>query len=390
MDLRLITLIILVAAAALRSEVFFYLLYVLVGLQLLAWLWVRATARAVRWSRSTPTAAFPDEPIEVTLAVRNQGLLPIPWLMLHENLPAALHNPPSIRQVIGLGAHHEHRLAYTLVGRRRGLYRLGPLTMRTGDVLGLFERPLEAAAADTLVIYPRVLPLAELGLPAALPFGARPAPASLFTDPARPTGARPYAPGDSVRQIDWKNSARSGALQVRRHEPAIARETMIALAFSLSEYPGRYTYDDLERAVVAAASLAADLLGRGQPVGLCTSGHDPLRESPEGASATITPAAGRGHLVEILRLLGRLEHAPEGDVVPILERAAASLGWGSTIVVITYGADATLVRRLVPMRRRGLHVALVLVEGSADELALARSQGIPTYFVSRTGAPVEV
>jgi len=310
-------------------------------------------------------------------------------------LPAALHNPPSIRQVIGLGAHREHRLAYTLVGRRRGLYRLGPLTMRTGDVLGLFERPLEAAAADTLVIYPRVLPLAELGLPAALPFGARPAPSSLFTDPARPIGARPYAPGDSVRQIDWKNSARSGALQVRRHEPAIARETMIALAFSLSEYSGRYTYDDLERAVVAAASLAADLLGRGQPVGLCTSGHDPLRESPAApapaaGASTIAPAAGRGHLVEILRLLGRLEHAPEGDVVPILDRAAAGLGWGSTIVVITYGADAALVRRLVPMRRRGLHVALVLVEGSADEIALARSQGIPTFFVSRAGAPVEV
>jgi uncharacterized protein (DUF58 family) len=384
MDLRLITLIVLVVAAGLRSEIFFYLLYVLVGLQLLAWFWVRLAARAVRWSRSAPAAAFPGEPVEVTIAIRNKSLLPIPWLLLHESLPAALRSPPGVRQVIGLGPNEEHRVAYTLQGRRRGLYRLGPLTMRTGDVLGLFERPLEGAAVDSLVIYPQVLPLHELGLPAALPFGARPAPASLFTDPARPVGVRAYAPGDSVRQIDWKSSARAGGLQVRRHEPAIARETLIALAFSLGEYPGRYTYDSLERAVVAAASIAADLIGRGQPVGLCTSGHDPLSEA---AAAPIPPADGRHHLVAILRLLGRLEARPQGDLVAALERAAAGLGWGSTVVVVSYGAGAALIERLLPLRRRGLWVALVLIEGAADEIALARRHALPSYLVDRAGTP---
>ena len=385
MDLRLLTIIILVVAAALRSEIFFYLLYVLVGVQLVAWLWVRAATRSLRWSRSLPAASFPGEPVEVTLTVRNQGLVPIPWLALHESVPASLRTPSSVRHVIALGAREERRLSYTLLGQRRGLYRLGPLSLRTGDVLGLFERPLSGDAGDSLVIYPHVLPLPELGLPAALPFGARPAPGSLFTDPARPIGVRPYASGDGVRQIDWKSSARTNALQVRRHEPAIARDTTLALAFSLAEYPGRYTYDALERAIVAAASIAADLVRRGQPVGLCTSGHDPLGNAP---AAPIAPAAGRAHLIEILRLLGRLEARPTGELAQVLERVTAGLGWGSTLVVIACGGGQQLVERLLPLRRRGLHVALVLVEGSADDLALARRHQIAAYLVSRAGAPV--
>lgn len=385
MDLRLLTILVLVVAAGLRSQIFFYLLFVLVGLQVVAWVWTRVAAREVRWSRSVPQAAFPGEPVEVAITVRNQGLVPIPWLLLNESVPADLRPSEAVRQVIALGARAERRVAYTVQGRRRGLYRLGPLSMRTGDVLGLFEQPLAGAGADSLVIFPRVLPLAELGLPAGLPFGAAPAHASLFSDPARPTGVRPYAPGDSVRQIDWKSSARVGGLQVRRHQPAIARETLVALAFSRAEYPGRYTYDNLERAVVAAASVAADLAGRGQPVGVCTSGHDPLADAP---AAPVQPAGGRAHLIEILRLLGRLEAPADGSLAAALGRAAAGLSWGSTVVVVASSGGPTLVERLLPLRRRGLHVALVLVEGSAEDVALARRHGIVAYLVDRAGAPV--
>lgn len=386
MNIRLIILLLLIVAAILRSEIFFYLLYVLLGLLLLAWLWVSAATRSIRWARNVPPAGFPGEPIEVTLAVRNEGLLPIPWLAMHESVPPALGAATTVRRVVALGAREERRLAYTVQGQRRGLYRIGPLSLRTGDALGLFERPLAGQAADSLVIYPEVRPLHELGLPAALPFGARPHPGSLFADPARPIGVRDYAPGDTVRQIDWKHSARAGALQVRRHEPAIARETLLALAFSLAEYPGRYTYDTLERAVVAAASIAADLARRGQPVGLCSSGHDPLADAP---AATISPAPGRPQLITLLRLLGRLEAPPHGDIAGVLERAAAHLGWGSTVVLIAFAGGDALLERLLPLRKRGLHVALVLVEGSAADLALAHRHHIPAYLVDRAGLPTE-
>lgn len=383
-DLRVLTILLLAVAALLRSEIFFYLLYLLIGLQAAAWLWVRGAARRIVWAREAPAAAFPNEPVQVRIVVRNEGHMPIPWLTVHESVPAALRTPPAVRQVIALGGRERREIAYTLQGRRRGRYRLGPLALRTGDVLGMHELPLEGAHDDALTIYPQVLPLPELGLPAGLPFGVEASQRSLFTDPARPIGVRPYRSGDSFRQVDWKSSARAGELQVRRHQPAIARETLVALAFSGPEYPGRFAFDARERAAVAAASIAADLIARRQPVGLCTSGTDPLSGAP---AAALAPDTGRPHLITMLSLLGRLEPGPAGDVVDALVPASAGLGWGATVVLVAAHSGPALLERLLAMRRRGLSVALVLVEGRADEIALARRHGIAVYLVDRAGAP---
>ncbi len=384
-DLRVITLLLLAVAAALRSEIFFYLLYMLVGFQVVAWVWVRQVSRSLRWAREVPTTAFPGEPIDIQIAISNRSLLPMPWLSIYESVPPALLTH-AVRRVVSLGAGERRVVSYTVLGQRRGLYRLGPLRLQTGDVLGLRERPLASERTDSLVILPQVLPLADLGLPAALPFGVRPAARSLFSDPARPVGVRGYQAGDAMRQIDWKSSARLGALQVRRQQPAIARETLVALAMSQAEYPSRYSYDDQERAVVVAASLVADLIGRGQPAGLCTSGRDPLTG---GTALVIAPGDGRAHMIAMLRLLGRLEAPPEGDVAAALSRASAGLSWGSTVVLICLRAGPDMVERLLPLRRRGLLVALILIDGEPDDLALARRHGLRPYTVTRAGAPVE-
>ena len=371
-----------VLAVALRSELFFYLIYVVAGLQIAARLWLGRGVRQLSWRRVVPTAGFPGEQLTVTIELTNRGLLPIPWLALHESLPPALRSPPMIREVISLGSGERRTLSYTIVSRRRGYYRLGPLTLRTGDVLGFGERVLAGDAPDALTIYPRVVPLAELGLPATLPFGTLPASRRLFSDPARPAGVRPYQPSDGVRRVDWKASARTGELQVRRYQPAIALETLVALAFSRAEYGSRYAYDTMERALTAAASVAAHLAARRQPLGLCTTGIDPAAGGP----APIIPVGtGRTHLLEVLGVLGRVEPAEAGDLSAVIHQAAAHLGWGSTIVVVTGRRGDDLIAELVPLRRAGFNVALAIVDPAPEDLGLARRHGIAAYGIERDG-----
>ncbi len=385
-DLFWLTILLLIVAALLRSELFFYMLYVVVGLQVLARLWLRRGASRLTAARQAPAAAFPGEPLEVELEVANRGLLPIPWLALYESVPPALRTPPMVREVISLGAGERRRIRYTVVGRQRGYYRLGPLALRSGDVLGLGEQSLPGAESSALTIYPRVLPLADLGLPASLPYGSLAARRRLFTDPARPAGVRPYQAADGVRRIDWKSTAHTGTPLVRRYQPAIALETLVALAFSRGEYGGRHAYDMMERALTAAASVAAQLVQRGQPVGLCSTGTDPLRG---GTEVALPVAAGRAHLIELLGALGRLEAATEGDLATLLTRRAAQLGWGSTLVVITGQRGLELLAALLPLRQRGLNIALVITEPAPDELALPRRHGITTYALWRDGRPTE-
>lgn len=376
--------ILFLLAAILRSELFFYLLYVVVGLHAAARLWIHRGARRLEVKRHAPVAAFPGEHVPVTIEVHNGGLLPMPWLSLHETLPPALHTPPMIREVVSLGAGERRELSYTLSGRRRGFYRLGPLALQTGDVLGIGERALVGLPQAELTIYPTVLPLDDLGLPASLPFGVLPTTHRLFTDPARPMGVRPYQAVDGVRRIDWKATARLGEPQVRRHQPAIAVELLVALAFSRAEYGGIYAYDIMERALTAAASIAAHMIARRQSVGVCSTGIDAALGAPAGL---VPPGAGRAHLMQALGMLGRLEPAQEGNLAPTLLHAASKLGWGSTVVIITGQRTAEILPDTLALPRRGLNVALVIAEATPDDLGLARRHGIAAYGLWRDGRP---
>ncbi|GAB4111985.1 MAG: DUF58 domain-containing protein [Roseiflexaceae bacterium] len=386
MNLNRLTLVLLLVAVALRSELFFVLLYIVVGLQLLTRLWLRYESNNLSFRREAPVAAFPGEQVTVDIELTNQGILPIPWVALHESLPPALHTPPMIREVVSLAPRERRVVRYTLSGRRRGYYQLGPLSLQTGDVLGLGERPLASEQQSSLTIYPTVVSLAELGLPANLPYGTLPATQRLFDDPARPAGVRSYQPGDGVRRIDWKSTARMQQAVVRRNQPAIMLETMVALAFSRQEFGGRFAYDQMERSLTAAASILAHLEQQRQAYGVCSSGHDPLN----GKVAQLIPIGhGRGHLMAALGLLGRLEAAEHGDLLADLQRAAIGLGWGSTLVIIAAQPTTELLAATLPLQRRGLHIALILAEARPADLLLARQHGLNAYRLGYDSRPVD-
>lgn len=376
--------LLLLIAAVLRSELFFYLLSVLVGLHLLTRVWLRRSVQHMVWHRRLPPTAFPGESVTVELELHNQGRLPLPWIVFHESLPSVLHTPPMIRGVISLGTGERHTSTYTLCGQQRGYYQIGPLALRTGDVFGLVEHQFGSHVTDALTIYPRILALHDLGLPASLPYGTLAVHTSLFADPARPAGVSPYQPTDGIRRIDWKTSAHSGTILVRRDQPAIARESMLALAFSRDEYDRRYSRDLLERILIVAASLAIDSIRCRQPIGLYTNGRDPLTET---SPALIRPAIGDTHLMLLLKTLGRLEPAPQGNLLPQLPQATAHLGWGSTLILLTGQRDLQPLATLLPLKRRGLNTALILIEPTPDELRLPRQHGITTFGVWRDGRP---
>ena len=88
------------------------------------------------------------------VTVQNIGWLPIPWLEIHEALPVQLIAPPFQRRVISLGPHERRKLSYTLNCRRRGYFPIGPLTMQTGDLLGIERREVARDVDRFQVVLP--------------------------------------------------------------------------------------------------------------------------------------------------------------------------------------------------------------------------------------------
>lgn len=381
-QLRIVALILVFAGLALREPVLGAAAFILGGSTFVTAWWTTRVERALRVRYRVPeTVSFGDR-ATVTITVENSSLLPVPWLQIADSVPLALRTASPLRLAFSLGAGHTRALTYEVLGARRGYYQLGPLRLTTGDVLGLHTRQLTTPPAE-LTVFPRVMPIQRLGLPAQMPFGPLPSRVRRGEDPARPAGVRPYQASDGVRRLDWKSTARHGELLVRRAEPTVAPETTIALAFGRADYPARILQDCLDRAATTAASLGTALLARKLPVGLLSNGVDPKHP---GKTVMLPHGKGDGHRHLLLYTLGRLE-ASEGSLLwdTIAQQA---LPWGGTLIVIVADLELALLPRLEALRRRGQHIVTLLLEATPGGLSLAQRQRIEAMPVDREGVPL--
>jgi uncharacterized protein (DUF58 family) len=349
-----------------KVDFFFYLLYALVGIYVLGRLWARRSLAAVDLSRHHDRRVFWGERFSVRVDVRNRGLLPVLWMRLADTIPAELASGGTFRQVVSLLPREHLHLTYSLTGRRRGYYPLGPLATEGGDLLGSTSYQKSYSDEDFVIVYPKIIALRSLDIPSQSPFGVLPSRQRLFEDPTRIRGVRDYQPGDSLRRMDWKTSARVGSLQVRRFEPAIALETAIFLNLDGADYVAAERRLATELGIIIAASISVHLVEKRQAISLVSNGRDPLRDLDLDEPSPPVPALplrkGRDHLTDVLDLLARIQVAPQGDAVPFLDllnRHSMGLPWGSTVVVVIPREVGGLLTTLLALRRRGLVVIMV-------------------------------
>lgn len=381
---RLLTLgvVLIVLGLTLRVELVGAVGLVLAAAALLVRFWLRQIEGALHVRREVPAYLPNGDETLVAVVVRNTSLVRVPWLSIRESVSLGLRTTMPQPTVVTLGAGAEHRFSYTIRGVRRGCYTVGPLQMTLGDVLGLSRVRLNVPATF-VTVYPQIVPLADLGLPATLSYG--PLAGQYTEDPARPAGVRAYMPGDDVRRLDWKSTARQQVPLVRRADPTIAPETTIGLSFARHDYPAPVLQDALERAATVAASFSMALLQRKLPVSLVTNGYDPLTQTN---GATIGFGKGDAQRQALLLLLGRLSAGEDRALMTLLGQQP--LPWGGTLVLVLSDLTLELLPQVVALRRRGQHIALVLIEATTAGLVLAEQQHFSAYTIGGRGRPVIV
>ncbi len=384
MGSAVISLLIFLAVMAvwLNVDYLLTLVYLLLGVFILGRIWSRRAMNGLTASRVFPHRIFFGEKVPVELNISNNSFLPFVWLQLHESVPVSLTIDGFFQRVISLPARKNVQYQYLLEGRRRGIYPVGPLSIHSGDPFGLTKTLSSTVPEDRLIVYPKIIPLARVGLPSRSPFGTLRHTQPIFEDPSRVLGKRDYIEGDSLRRVDWKASASLGRMQVKLYEPSIALETAIILNLNNEEYGIKTRLDTSELAIVVAASLANWITSIRQSVGLITNGLDP--DQDHVTMQTIPPRRGRAHLMRILELLAKVQLADTRLLVDMLRFEIPHLSWGTTLLVITPSIDDALFDGLFHARRSGMNVVLIAC-GAVPHLAEIRRRaeyfGIPLHQI---------
>ncbi len=159
---------------------------------------------------------------------------------------------------------------------------------------------------------------------------------------------RDYAPGDEVRHIDWRQTARRQRPVVRRFESESVSDWTLVLDASSS-----MAVQDAAKwrsAVHMAAALAYALLQLGHRVGLLVYGERVLAELARGR--------GQHHYAAIARVLAALQPARRGERSELGVCARHLHGAASVFVIGDCLADDEMRRDLGAMAQRctALHV----------------------------------
>jgi len=353
--LLLATFLVLVLFFPLRILQFVALMYI--GVIGFSYLYSRITARYVtvrRKNKVLRTHRF--EPLEIALIVENRSFVPVAYLNVVDQQNTFFASEPG-NFLVKLRPGERKILSYTIESQHRGQYTVGPAVIQGSDPLGLFPFRTRAAESQTLIVYPEVLPL-SLPNSEGLPAGTIRVENPVYEDVTRYRSLREYLPGDSLRRVNWKASARTGKLFVTDYLPLLHAPVLILLNFNSQDYPMRFRYHRIERAAALAASLVVYFLSQRQEIGLIASARLQGGEAVPAAEIRGT----HGHATTLLELLGKMEPEQGGPgFSELLFTSGIELPVRTRVEVITPVLRELDIRRLRQLRGKGCTVELFVL-----------------------------
>ncbi|HJN17946.1 MAG TPA: DUF58 domain-containing protein, partial [Armatimonadota bacterium] len=255
---------ILVVAVLLRVEYLFYMSFALAVTPGVAWLFARRGTLYVEASRSMTGVVKAGERLPMRIELENTGATRKQLLVMRDTLPSGLvAEGPSERFVTDVLPGEMVAVEYPVTARRRGVYPLGWIDLVCWDPLGLYTHSRELPAEATLVVHPRPVPL---------PLVKPPSGGRQFSNRTRARrrgegtdfrGVREYTPGDDLRRIHWKQTAKRQKLTVVEYESGEANNVAVVLDLSPGFHAGVEDESTLEYGVTLAASIASQALKRG-------------------------------------------------------------------------------------------------------------------------------
>jgi uncharacterized protein (DUF58 family) len=365
-------------------------LVALISLGLISYLWVRALARNVSTQRVLRYSAVQvGDELEELLTLDNRSRVPVIWAEFIDQSTAPGYSISAVR--VGDARKTAQWRLHTSCSQR-GVYNLGPWTVRLGDPFGLFEARQVYRQQTEIVVYP---PLAALPSDMAQhrrSIGDRaPLRQPLAAETINAMSTRPYVSGDALHRVHWRTTARRDELFVKLFEPEASSTMWLIPDLEAQAHVGEGLDSSLEKMIVLTATLASRLLDQHLAVGVILDSARP------GAAYnnTVLPQAGSAHLWTILRALA-LARAHDRPLAETLAHARSIVSLRDAAVILTPALNPEWIRVLPQLaggsRTGGVEVALLDPSsfGESTKTVAAESfrtllieQGVPAHIIRR-------
>jgi uncharacterized protein (DUF58 family) len=275
-------------------------------------------------------------------------------LELHLLLPRGVtvadgDNPCGVR----LRADEARTLALRLRCDRWGTVDVGEALVRARGRVGMVAWEGRVRRPHRVRVYPRAEELRSLVAPLETRVASGDLVARVRADGLEFADTRPFAPGDRLRSVNWRATARRGTLVVNERHPDRNADVVLFLdSFAEARDPDADDEGTLERAVRATATLAGRHLARRDRVALVAFG---------GVLRWLEPGSGavqRYRLIDAVLETGVVFSYAWKDVNVI---PARTLPPKALVIAVTPLLDERTIAALLDLRARGHDLTVVEV-----------------------------
>ncbi len=325
----------------------------LVGLAaawIFSYLWAKSLGNNLHLNREMRFGwAQVGDQLEERFTIENNGWAPAIWVEIidHSTLPE--HN---INWATGVGARATTQWRTQGLCSRRGVFSLGPTTLKSSDPFGFFTILINDPRAQSIMVMPPVVPLPKIEIAPGGHSGEGSPRPTAYEQTVTSGSVREYSPGDSMRWIHWKTTARHNHPFVRLFDGTPAGAWYIFLDLDQKVQQGYGSNSTNEHAIILAASLAAHGLNQKRAVGLLVSGKD---------AAWFPPVGGEKQRWDILHTLA-LADLGDRPMREIIQRMEQEVHSQTSIIIITPSLNSDWVEAILPLMWRGVTPTVILLD----------------------------
>jgi len=361
------------------SRVWVILLIGIGGTWLVCWWWARGLAESLQFKREMRFGwAQVGDRLEERFTLTNEFVLPATWVAVNDQSTLPDHHTS-----VATGVDGQSESQWRMLNQctRRGVFRLGGTTLETGDPFGIYTLTLEDPTSSTLAVMPPIVSLPRFNILSSGWAGeGRTNPRSL-EETINASHTREMAPGDPVRLIHWKTTARRNKYFVRQADGTHAGDWWILLDLHKDSQVGAGWDSTEEHGVILATSLISQGLDEDHSIGLAVNGNEPAWHIP------------RNNQYQQRSLMKSLAVASptDMDLKNYLQRSGKAFGSRCSLLIVTACPNVDWTQSLVPLMWRGILPTVFLFDvntfgGTAkiNEVSnVLSSLGVPCHVIPK-------
>ena len=370
----------LLCALSMGNRMYLLLSLIIAIAWLMAYVSVRLAEKSVKVSHGLNSVRINrGDTVAMEVSVSHKSILPIAPVSL--KMRATSNTPAGTIHLTELG-RRKQKVAYRFVAEHVGAMFPGVESFTVSDVFGLFkkEHKPESTGSELLVlpvpfdVEPLTFAAGDMGVETMK---------RAMEDPSSPSDFRGYQPGDPLKRIHWKMSARKREIMIRQFEEPALPDALVLMdtsAPALPEGTDPFRLSFLQDAVLeTAASVVNCQISHENPVRLPLVGDRPMEYH------------GTMGLPILLEELARVTFNETEKFERVILMQMNDLRKTGAVVIVTTRLTSVLVDLIGRMKRMGPNVRLYLVTFQHKDPVLQglvgrlQQQGVEVNYVAPQG-----